>query len=406
MKPLKLFCLIICFCYFYSVIPSYAAEPDYSNLPNGMEYLGPAGEGFPDGQIRVLTQDGIEAYFNYGTGPVQFFDDNLDTISTQDILQKILNTNELYDTNYTSVKNYSKHLDYYLWRYPELKEVFARSDLSETLVNVYRQINAAQQISEDSDSELEQLLAPVIQKNMQLSSIEYLMIMDQEQNGEYSVSEKSNMIAAFEEASTPLMPFSAFLSQTTLKSPYSTYQKYVMETGRFSCSFLFDDNEAAFPTLRNMDNMSPLYDYEEVQIRLPNNQIVIAQKGRPELTDLEKAAANTADAIYRNKTQVGAPTRQYNCHSYAWWAQTTRNQYWISNPAPFMTVGSGYVPVSTPRSGDIVYWLSDDHSAVYRYTMGTNLFLVTSKWGDHGLYEHASNNCPYKWDGYCFFRKE
>lgn len=73
MKSIKLVCLVICFCCFFSIIPSYAAEPDYSNLPNGMEYLGPAGEGFPDGQIRVRTKDGIEAYFNYETGPVYFF---------------------------------------------------------------------------------------------------------------------------------------------------------------------------------------------------------------------------------------------------------------------------------------------------------------------------------------------
>ncbi len=103
---------------------------------------------------------------------------------------------------------------------------------------------------------------------------------------------------------------------------------------------------------------------------------------------------------------VGQPTVKYNCHSYAWYRQSTSNTYWINNISPYLNAASVVSQMNTSVGDRVVYYSSSDktysspsHSAII--TSYTNIsssqrsFTLKSKWGMSGLYSHSLTNCPY-----------
>lgn len=116
---------------------------------------------------------------------------------------------------------------------------------------------------------------------------------------------------------------------------------------------------------------------------------------------------------YPNATRLANPTKKYNCHSYAWYSQSTSNIYWMNNPSKYMTDGS-YNKVTKMNTlvGDrMVYYTSTNgtnsginHSAIIvsyvNYPKSRRTFVVKSKWGQLGLYQHSWDDGPYMyWNG-------
>lgn len=116
-----------------------------------------------------------------------------------------------------------------------------------------------------------------------------------------------------------------------------------------------------------------------------------------------------------NSTQVSGrgPTLGYNCHSYAWYSQTTSNNRWINqyyfntstgqytttaNLSKYWTDGSyslitsvsGTSIPSSVANGSKVFYATGDHSAIK-----TSSTQFTSKWGAAGLYTHSPGHAPY-----------
>ena len=94
---------------------------------------------------------------------------------------------------------------------------------------------------------------------------------------------------------------------------------------------------------------------------------------------------------YPNATHLRNKNPKYNCHSYAWYSTSSSNPYWMdgSYAAIYMSDGS-YYQVTSPASGDRIWYGSGDHSGImYSSTK------VTSKWGMLGLYRHTKADCPY-----------
>lgn len=112
----------------------------------------------------------------------------------------------------------------------------------------------------------------------------------------------------------------------------------------------------------------------------------------------------------------------YNCHSYAWYAPSTSNHYWIDDPTPYME-GETYVrkylggmgtPANTTSVGylDIIFYgdyedpetMGTWHSAIYHSfsTSGEPLAmqLCRSKWGQLGVFEHRMCDVPAGYDIY------
>ena len=102
-----------------------------------------------------------------------------------------------------------------------------------------------------------------------------------------------------------------------------------------------------------------------------------------------------------NATYLSTATKKYNCHSYAWYKQSTSNAYWMNSPKQYVSDKSyKYVGINATAKGQkIVYkyqkvpvdsWI---HSGVV--STSKSPFLITSKWGQAPLMQHAVLYCPY-----------
>lgn len=145
--------------------------------------------------------------------------------------------------------------------------------------------------------------------------------------------------------------------------------------------------------------------YDPVTIYTPrNNKITSAIK----LIDDEFTATEANDSNnywksrYEKATFVSGSTRKYNCHSYAWYQQSSSNTVWLSNPGDdqfwndgsyeYITSASDYsaIPNSAPGGTKISYPASTDHSAV---VYSSSQFIA--KWGSGPLMRHSPDHSPY-----------
>lgn len=120
----------------------------------------------------------------------------------------------------------------------------------------------------------------------------------------------------------------------------------------------------------------------------------------PEFTALDKIIINLLwDAKYSRATRIADPSVKYNCHSYAWYPQSTSNPYWINSPPSiYITDGSYNRYTGTPRSGMKAWYNNGEHSGVSigaKLENNVQVHYVRSKWGEAGLYEHPYTDCPY-----------
>lgn len=121
-------------------------------------------------------------------------------------------------------------------------------------------------------------------------------------------------------------------------------------------------------------------------------------------TSEQEAAHQAFTSIYTYSSYVHPATLKYNCHSYAFYSQSTSNPYWILGPSvdKYMTDGS-YYKTSLPTSNDRVHFHNGDHSGII-LNVGSqiNNVSVISKYGNYGVYRAfisdvsaAYNNSPY-----------
>ena len=102
-------------------------------------------------------------------------------------------------------------------------------------------------------------------------------------------------------------------------------------------------------------------------------------------------------STYPDSVVVSGISKDYNCHSYAWYSQNhLTNDIWVRSPSAYMTDGS-YSSHTTIAVGDKVYWNNGSHSGIVSGLGGgtTNSVYVTSKWGPYGLFRHRISDCPY-----------
>ena len=105
---------------------------------------------------------------------------------------------------------------------------------------------------------------------------------------------------------------------------------------------------------------------------------------------------NTMASEYPNAVVIRPASNTYNCHSYAWYDQSTSNHYWLNSLAPngelqlkrYWT--DDYYYMTTEANAEKVFYASGDHSAI---PLSTNWYI--SKWGAAPLMEHTPNYCPY-----------
>jgi hypothetical protein len=102
---------------------------------------------------------------------------------------------------------------------------------------------------------------------------------------------------------------------------------------------------------------------------------------------------------YPNAHFVSEATTKFNCHSLAWWNQSTyTNIIWIDfNDAflrdPASTFIASSTQTTTPQgvsSGHKVHYHGDNHSGIVFSSTE-----VTSKWGNGPILHHRIWDCPY-----------
>ena len=146
--------------------------------------------------------------------------------------------------------------------------------------------------------------------------------------------------------------------------------------------------------------------YTTTDIRTPNESYVGATKGYTWLdhgvySGQAEVINDNFCSVYDTAISIDPISPSYNCHSYAWYSQSTSNEYWISGDDiyPYLEDGS-YSPVLTPSLAlKVVYRNANGfagHSARYSYY---NTFIqksfVVSKWGYYGVFYHELTDCPY-----------
>lgn len=156
-------------------------------------------------------------------------------------------------------------------------------------------------------------------------------------------------------------------------------------------------------------SMSPaLADYS-CTTTTPRGTTVSAICVTTELTASQIAQRNSyVDAAYPSATRETNASRKYNCHSYAWYSQSTSNYRWINTPQDdkYWTDGSYrrvactaciHTPPSSAPNGSKVSYVYSDHSAI---KVSSTHFR--SKWGDYPRMYHPWSYSPYN-DSYLNF---
>ena len=103
------------------------------------------------------------------------------------------------------------------------------------------------------------------------------------------------------------------------------------------------------------------------------------------------ALNNAADAYHWTATRETNASRRYNCHSYAWYSQSTSNTRWMNTPGDDTYWNDGsYVQVSGMSNGRRISYVYGDHSAI-----AISSTQARSKWGSWPRMKHSPTITPY-----------
>lgn len=131
-----------------------------------------------------------------------------------------------------------------------------------------------------------------------------------------------------------------------------------------------------------------------------------------ELTSTQRTQLNNSyTKAYPNATFVSTSTSKYNCHSYAWYSDSTSNSYWMNDPSAYMTDGSysNFTNLINAVIGTRVYYDNGEHSGIV-YQAGGPLaspkyLKVISKWGMAPLMKHQADYSPYASNNLTLWKK-
>ena len=129
----------------------------------------------------------------------------------------------------------------------------------------------------------------------------------------------------------------------------------------------------------------------------PNNTLVNTWDRSDEELSLSEVTYynNYISSHYPNAIFISNATRIYNCHSYAWYMQSSQhNKHWMDSPSNYILDNSYYQVVASPQIGDIICYINSDGSKIHSGRIenifpgtsnnvcgSSNLYQVISKWG-------------------------
>ena len=368
--------LVLCMCLSLSSIcfaaedstPVYRAISDaeyYSTDYTGYRY--PVRPGTAEWASLENHQDKVDA--------CQIPEDILSSMSTEELVQTViaypLNIDMFaYDNTTTGFEVVASHFN-------GLQELQSRSDSVSELIDLYLETPLARTstLSDESFLSFDDLVIPLLLRQESIyedATPENRAVLSQvavDEKASSSVSAASSLVlVGYESYST---------GTSTIRTPKnSSVTVYKM---------------AAVEVL--MDTSTGGYYYGNTLSDFPSSY--------------KTTLNNETEEVY-GISPIADPTVKYNCHSYAWYQQSTSNPYWLNYPDKFITDGS-YTKVSKLEveiGGRMVYYDTifdtygtPTHSAIITGIVdrvhSVREFTVKSKWGMLGLYEHSWINCPY-----------
>lgn len=303
----------------------------------------------------------------------QIPDNILKNMSTEDLLDTVLNYPLM-----NSFLAFNSVEDAYKVIYNDfngLRELMDRNDATDVILEKYENTNVVRSVQADTASSKSFFLP---------STLEFIIACDQLNNG-FTPQEQDSISQIIEEKN----------AEREAESIYSTFNN------------VYSNFEEAAPSeqeqlISRASEPGSVWTEVKGKVKTPKGSKVSGvYKRSPDFTSAEKSnLKKEVKNMFPNTVFVSDATVKYNCHSYAWYKQSTSNPYWI-NDAPDIYIDDGSYKLSTerrPRVGFKAYYNSGEHSGVVqeiKVVDGAQTFLIQSKWGQLGLYKHSPYDSPY-----------
>ncbi|SKC56235.1 hypothetical protein SAMN06298215_1676 [Bacteroidales bacterium WCE2008] len=146
--------------------------------------------------------------------------------------------------------------------------------------------------------------------------------------------------------------------------------------------------------------------YTRKTSKTPFGKDIVVYSANSDFSSSErKSIDNTYKRSYPSATFVSSATKKYNCHSYAWFWDSSYNPFWIDayengslQLSKFWT-NALFESCSSATGAKRAYYSTGDHSAIVR---PDGKFI--SKWGQAPVMIHDKNYCPYSTSGIQYFK--
>lgn len=358
----SLYLLIFTLSFSLFTVSSYAAELYNDNVPYEFEI-------YP----------GTEAWKSYDKvvklEQLQIPENKLSSMSTQALLETVLDYP--YISDYKFFNTARDAYETFMTEFNGFAELMDRADLTEVLIEQYEVADVMTKTEYDAYVASEQNdNVSFTKKFFYTSTLEFLLVCDDIHSGEQTERINTTIEELINQKATERLATGLY----SVKS--NVYDKYISDVTRSNQ----ETRVGAYGTYSS--------------VLTPNGTSVLTIYDSFPDVDNDEAWAAHIEVLedHPNVSYLSRATVKYNCHSYAWYSQTTTNKHWMNDPSAYMTDGSYYRNTTSPRVGMKAYWPTGGHSGVVsriEYVNGSHIFYITSKWGDYGLYEHVTTDCPY-----------
>lgn len=293
-----------------------------------------------------------------------------------------------------TVLNYPYILMHFAFNCPEIafrrlyedfngfRELFGRSDLSETLVRRYANASVLSHCQYVAYMDENRYVRP--EDFFYTSTLEFLILGDMMHNGVFDESLLQEFIEiaqihmlAREQSGLFSIASDVFernqQNVIDLDAELSISPRVIAPGSIWTNSNVFTPRGASVPTLYNR---------------------------RPELSIPERIMFSMwVRDNYPWAQEISGATVLYNCHSFAFHSQVG-SRHWINSPLSNATLlayiaDGSYVLQSFVGNNMRAVWIQDDHSGIITGFSQDGTVWITSKWGMMGRYLHPSNHAPY-----------
>lgn len=272
-----------------------------------------------------------------------------------------------------------------------LEELLTREDVGDALLNRYKNIQLCDSNSSNNVS-YNEFVAP--------SALEILAAQPEIINNTDNETFAAINNAIYEKCSAK--------SDEVYGATKSLYYSILSEIDETNSDYYFYDrisNALAVDTASYAVVSSSDFNWNYTVKTPKNSSVTVGKlKSGKELTSSEiTQGKNYVSSNYPGATYIATPTKKYNCHSYAWYSQSTSNNYWMNDPSKYMS-DSSYKKDGI-KVGNIIYYTGEHSGVVSNVKVGYTGCYVKSKWGMYGLYNHFYNQCPYSTSNLTFWAK-